>query len=99
MAERVEFHPLFDCDVREAADWYDRRAAGLGDEFVRLTKSTVARVEGAPEQFPRFEGEARYASVPKFPYVVLFELEARVLYFAGVLHTARDPAKWRERLA
>jgi hypothetical protein len=34
MDRPVRYHPLFDCDVREAAGWYDRRSAGLGDAFV-----------------------------------------------------------------
>ena len=97
MAKRVEFHPLFDCDIREAAAWYDRRSCSLGDAFVRQTKAKVADIQLNPQQYGRFFAEARYAQLSRFPYIILFEDTDEAIYFAGVLHTARDPAKWRER--
>lgn len=100
MAERrVEFHNLFDCDIREAVRWYDKRSRQLGDDFVRLVKLAVAEATTSPLQFARFEGEARYVQLKRFPYVVLFEPTDEWLFFAGVMHTARDPEKWRERLS
>jgi hypothetical protein len=51
MARAIRYHPLFDCDVREAAGWYDRRSAGLGDVFVDLVAQTVADVIADPERF------------------------------------------------
>ncbi len=39
--ERVRYHPLFDSDVIDAADWYDARADGLGDAFVENVRQTV----------------------------------------------------------
>ena len=44
MGRRVRYHPLFDCDVREAARWYDQRSAGLGDAFVEVVRQGVADV-------------------------------------------------------
>lgn len=99
MAKRAEFHPLFDCDIREAAAWYDRRSRSLGDAFVRQAKAKVADIQRNPQQYGRSFDDARYAQLSRFPYVILFEDTETVLYFAGVLHTARDPAKWRERFA
>jgi len=46
MARALRYHPLFDCDVREAAGWYDRRSAGLGDVFVDLVSESVAEITG-----------------------------------------------------
>ncbi|WP_145116170.1 type II toxin-antitoxin system RelE/ParE family toxin [Botrimarina mediterranea] len=98
MAKQVAFHPLFDCDIREAASWYDRRSRSLGDALVREAKSKVADIQRNPQHYGRYFAEARYAQLSRFPYVVLFEVTGDTIYFAGVLHTARDPSKWRERL-
>lgn len=98
VADRVEFHDLFDCDIREAVGWYDKRSRQLGDRFVRLVKAAIAEASNDPYRFPRFEGEARYAPLARLPYVVLFEPTDGWIFFAGVMHTARDPMKWRERL-
>ena len=44
MDRRVRYHSLFDCDVREAARWYDQRSAGLGDAFVEVVRQGVGDV-------------------------------------------------------
>ena len=101
MDRLVRYHPLFDCDVREAAGWYDRRSPGLGDAFVDLVRKCVADVIADPERFALSPSDCRYIRVPRFPYVVLyvvlFDLADSELLMLGVLHTARSMEKWRER--
>lgn len=59
MGKRVDFHPIFDCDIREAAPWYDRRSRALGDAFVRQTKAKVADIQRNPQQYVRLFGVER----------------------------------------
>ena len=94
---RIIYHPLFDCDVREAAGWYDRCSQGLGDAFVAAVHETVAAIIEDPERFASAEHRIRYRRTDRFPYVVLFDLIDGTLYFLAVLHTARSMEKWRER--
>ena len=72
MSGRIRYHPLFDCDVREAAGWYDRRSAGLGDAFVDVVRATVDDVITDQSRFARFAPGTQFTRVPRFPYVVLF---------------------------
>jgi toxin ParE1/3/4 len=97
MARALRYHPLFDCDVREAAWWYDRRSAGLGDAFVDQVSQCVAEIIADPERFAIGPSGCRYVRVSRFPYVVLFDVVADELLIFGVLHTARSMEKWRER--
>lgn len=98
MSGRIRYHPLFDCDVREAAGWYDRRSPGLGDAFVDVVRATVDDVIADSNRFAHFAPDCRYARVPRFPYVVLFDVHSDELLLLGVMHTARSMEKWRERL-
>jgi len=98
MDENLRYHPLFDCDVREAAAWYDRRSPGLGDAFKDLVRQCVADVIADRQRFALSPSGCRYIRVPRFPYVVLFDLADNELLMLGVLHTARSMEKWRERL-
>jgi hypothetical protein len=41
----------------------------------------------------------RYIKLRRFPYVILFDVTDDELLMVGVLHTARSPEKWRDRLA
>jgi toxin ParE1/3/4 len=97
MARALRYHPLFDCDVREAAGWYDRRASGLGDTFVDLVSQAVAEIIADPERFAPAQTECRYIRVSRFPYVILFDVTDVEILLLGVLHTARSMDKWRER--
>lgn len=98
MDRRIRYHPLFDCDVREAARWYDRRSMGLGEAFVDLVQSSVDKVILDPSRFARSPAGCRYVRLPRFPYLLMFEATDDELLFLGVLHTARSMEKWRERL-
>lgn len=99
MGRTLRYHPLFDCDVREAAGWYDRRSPGLGDTFVELVRQATDNVIADPNRFPRSESGCRYARVERFPFVVLFEPTDSEIQMIAVLHTARSMEKWRERLS
>jgi hypothetical protein len=99
MARTIRYHPLFECDVREAAGWYDRRSSGLGDAFVDLVSQCVAEIIADPERFGMSSSGCPYARIDRFPYVVLFDRTEQELLFLGVLHTARSMEKWRERIA
>jgi plasmid stabilization system protein ParE len=98
MDRALRYHLLFDCDVREAARWYDRRSPGLGDRFAKLVREATDEVIANPEQFPLSPSGCRFARVARFPYV-LFEPTAEEIRFLAVLHTARSMEKWRERLS
>jgi hypothetical protein len=98
MARTLRYHPLFDCDVREAAGWYDRRSPGLGDAFINLVRECTADVIADPERFALSPAGCRYARIARFPYVMLFDVNDQEIQLLGVLHTARSMGKWRERL-
>jgi hypothetical protein len=97
MDRRIRYHPLFDCDVREAAAWYDRRSQGLGDAFVQSVRVCVDQVIVDPDRFALASTGCRYLRLRRFPYVVLFEIVNEELILLGVLHTARSMNKWRDR--
>jgi toxin ParE1/3/4 len=97
MGSALRYHPLFDCDVREAAGWYDRRSPGLGDAFVGVVRQGVADVTKDPQRFALSPAGVQRMRLPRFPYVVLFETTDDEILMLGVLHTARSIEKWRER--
>src|SRR5262245_24954744 len=86
----LRYHPLFDCDVREVANLYDRHAAGLGNLFVDSFRQAVDEIVSDPDRFAEELPGCRYSRVLRFPYVVLFDVIDSELLFFGVLHTARS---------
>ena len=88
--------------MAEAAAWYDRRRAGLGDEFLEevfkvfdgLTETPLIHCRRHPHKNIRW----RYPE--RFPYRVIYEvLEAdKVVVIAAVLHAARHDRHWQKRV-
>ncbi len=96
MARTVRYHPLFDCDVREAANWYDQRSPGLGDSFSDAALRATLRIIENPDVYASTELGMRYLRLKRFPYIVLFDVHEEEILMVGVLHTARSIEKWRE---
>jgi hypothetical protein len=97
MALKVKFHPLFDADVHEAVRWYDQRSAGLGRVFFAAVEKRIVDATDNPARFARMPSGSRFVRLPRFPYVLLFDVLDDAIVFFGVMHTARDDAKWQAR--
>jgi hypothetical protein len=48
MARAVRYHPGFDADVLDAAQWYDDRSAHLGSDFVARVRKATAELIADP---------------------------------------------------
>lgn len=99
MARAIRYHLLFNCDVIEAANWYDRRSNGLGDAFCDAVRSAVDAILLDPNRHPEIEDGVRYRRVQRFPYLVLFELTDFEIALLTVVHTSQSPDRWRGRRA
>jgi plasmid stabilization system protein ParE len=92
------FAPEVEQDIGEAYGWYEKRRSGLGEEFLNCVDACVQSICHSPELYAKIYQDYRRAMVRRFPYVVFFESHDRTITVFGVLHTARNPEKWRERL-
>ncbi len=99
MARRFRFHPRVASDLSEAIAWYEDRSTGLGGRFRATVDARFDDILDAPDLFPRAFDDAdfRFVRVPKFPYLILYRMQANTISVLGVFHSAGDPAKWRQR--
>jgi plasmid stabilization system protein ParE len=97
MARSLRYHPLFDSDVLDAAEWYDRRQPNLGSDFLARVRRTVNRLIADPERRTSLEFGVRYWPVERFPYVVFYDVTESEVLVLGVMHTSRDSKKWLSR--
>lgn len=100
MTKRVELIAAAKDDYLDAVEWYED--SGNGRRFMAAIDQALARLQPV-EQWPVVEvragREIRKATVPRpFPYRLIFtELEAEVRVIA-VMHTAREPGYWHDRI-
>jgi len=87
----------------DAADWYDARSPGLGDEFTDEVESKVRDIVRMPRLYPRVYTqrrghEIRQALVRRFPYLVIYEVTANEVIVVAVIHARSRNRKWRKRI-
>lgn len=94
----VRLRPVALAELTDAWHWYEEQREGLGDEFRACADATMAEIGRAPLAWPRVRGEARRRRVRRFPYAVIYIVEAQHIEVLAVFHTSRDPRQWQSRL-
>ena len=85
-------------DLEAAAVWYESERIGLGRRFYDAAQSQMIEIARDPLVYRVLYKGLRKAGVPHFPYRIYFLVEEEVVFIIAVLHTARHPRVWRERL-
>ena len=93
----VRLTPEAETDIAEARRWYRQRNAQVADRFMGAVAHALDVIERYPEGRPILYRTARWAFVSRFPYFVLYYLDADHAVIFGCVHTARDSRIWQER--
>ena len=91
MTYTLRFLAVVEEDSAVAAQWYDERQAGLGDEFLDQFYDTAVGIVQAPTMYRIVEADVRRCILRRFPYSLYFTVEQNVVLVIGLLHCARDP--------
>ena len=97
MTPRLFVQDAAAADIESAAVWYETRRAGLGGEFLRAVRATLAAIARNPNQYRVVRAEVRRAVVRRFPYNVFFVVDADHTAVLACLHFRRDPQVWQSR--
>ena len=94
----VTFTPRARAELIDAQDWYENEVPGLGRRFRAAVDAVVQRMSAAPRQFPVIYKNVRRALLRRFPYALIFVIEAdETLTVIACFHGSRDPAHWQKR--
>jgi len=83
-------------DLAETYKWYNDKVTGLGSDFLAVVERALESIQENPARFSHIHREVRRALLHRFPYGIFFFLEDEKVVVLGVMHTARDPEKWRK---
>lgn len=92
---QIIFHPEAEKEFADSALWYESQQARLGERFLFSIESTIELINQKPELFRKVKKDYREASVPVFPFTIIYKLnkKAKVIYIVAVYHAARNPKK------
>lgn len=85
-------------DLLQVCEWYDCRQARLGDRFLDAAAAVLDRICSTPEQWAEEFRGIRRARIPRFPYIIYFLVEDRIVEVIAVSHGRRHPRAWQSRL-
>lgn len=92
------YHPKADDEVFESARLYERRREGLGWRFLRAVQRAEDRIGKGPLVFPILRDNIHKCPVRRFPFNVLFRVDADHVFVVAVAHHRRRPGYWMRRL-
>lgn len=98
MAANLVFAPEAEVDTAEAYDWYERRRAGLGEDFLTALDACVEALHRNPRMNATVFETYRRGLLRRFPYAVIYGYSEETITVYAVFHTSRDPNKWRQRM-
>jgi plasmid stabilization system protein ParE len=100
MAANLIFAPEAETDLSEAYDWYEQQRAGLGDQFLDAVNACMSAVCASPRMHRVVFKTYRRALVRRFPYGIYYEYDdtSDTVTAYVVIHTARNPQTWKDRL-
>jgi len=97
MTPRLVVHSAAEADIASATLWYEQRAPGLGEEFLRSVDVALAEIVRAPERFPVVRPNCRRTLLRRFPYGIYFVVTPDLISVVACMHARRDSRRWQER--
>lgn len=85
-------------ELEDAFWWYERQRGGLGLEFLLAFDAAVESLRRLPEGHELVALKTRKALLRRFPYLVLYAVEAERVLITAVFHGRRDPRRWADRV-
>ena len=96
---RAIFDPQAQAEFDAVRRYYNQQKTGLGDDFTETVRQGLQRVLAQPESCPVEFDDVRRLVLRRFPYKLLYSVEADHLYVIAVAHQHRKPGYWRDRIA
>ena len=87
----LHFLPEVEEDVFSAYEWYEEKALGLGEEFLRIFYAYAGSIPQNPLLYPKVHREFRRCLLIRFPYAVYFRIVDNTIIVYGLFHCARNP--------
>jgi plasmid stabilization system protein ParE len=93
----VVLSPAAEEEMLISARDYENTQSGLGDQFLDELIRAGARIAEHPEAWPTISGKIRRCLFNRFPFGLIFRIEAERIYVLAVMHMKRKPNYWNHR--
>lgn len=82
-------------ELRQAAEYYEDAASGLGVEFVEEVERTINRIVRHPNAWARVSADHRRCRTRRFPYGIIYAIQDDCIIISAVMNLRRHPDSWK----
>ena len=94
----IEFHPLAHEELQLALALYREKSTRTALRFLRGVDQALNRLIFDPSSYPTIGPRFRYIRVPKFPFILAFQIRSATdIFIVAVAHTSRRSGYWTGR--
>ncbi|QWF70798.1 type II toxin-antitoxin system RelE/ParE family toxin [Methylomonas paludis] len=94
----IEFIDEAQSELHEAFCWYEAQQKQLGVQFLNEFDAAIRRLAAFPESYPLIGNNIRRCLINRFPYGILYGIDANKIIIIAVAHLHRKPSYWLTRL-
>ncbi len=95
---KVRFLKPAQFEVDSAVEWYASRSAGLETQFLDDLDRAIRRVAAYPFSCVEVEQGLRRCLFSRFPYGIIYGVEADIIIVLAVANLHREPRYWIENI-
>ena len=87
-------------DIKENAEWYNKKQKGLGKRFAQSIKECIRTIQIQPKSFQIRYKNNRVALPQTFPYLIVYDIHSnkKIIIIIAVFHSSQNPEKWKIRV-
>lgn len=94
---RIIFSPIAVRELADAVNYLDQQFDGLGERFREEVKNSLALIDRYPQAWSTESADVRRFLLHRFPYKILYSIEADHIYILAIAHQHREPDYWVDR--
>ncbi len=95
---KFTFHPDARYELKKSVDFYEAQQTKLGLKFLEEIYSTLQLIIEYPTAFPVYSKNTRKCITNRFPFAVIYQIRKDEIFIAAIMHLARKPGYWDERI-
>lgn len=97
MAYTLTVRPEAELDIDGEYTAYESKRVGLGRDFLLCVEEALDKLLRNPLIYRKFHKELRRISLRRFPYRVMYFVNAEKIIVTAVFHVRKDPTSWDNR--
>lgn len=94
---QIVVHSAAEAEIKAASTYYESLQAGLGDSFLREVAQGFNQIQNLPLGWAILFDDIRRYLLHRFPYGIVYRVEADRIFVLAVMHLRRKPNYWRVR--